>query len=148
MTNFTVHMLVDADGLPAGFFPSDLYLSPPEGSFEVTFDQWMEFLNNQGSRRWNGQQVVEYTPPPVGRLTPTLTRRQLRLGLLANGITTAQVEGVIAAIPDPVDREVAQIEWADATSYERSHPLVDQIGVALGLSPEQIDAMWLAAASL
>jgi len=85
-------------------------------------------------------------PPP---LPPgPLTRRQLRLGLLANGITTAQVEAAIAAIPNEIERETAQIEWADASQYERTHPLVDQIGAAMSLSSEQIDAMWMAAAAL
>lgn len=87
-------------------------------------------------------------PPAPLSPTPILTRRQLRLGLLANGITTAQVEAVSAAMPTEVDREMAQIEWADASQYERAHPLVDQIGAAMSLTPEQIDAMWMAAAAL
>ena len=87
-------------------------------------------------------------PEPQTPALPVLTRRQLRLGLLANGITTAQVEAVIAAIPDEIDRETAQIEWADASQYERTHPLVDQIGVAMSLTPAQIDNMWTAASSL
>jgi len=88
-------------------------------------------------------------PPPAPEVPPPprLTRRQLRLGLLAAGITTAQVETVIAAIPDEIDRETAQIEWADASQYERTHPLVDRIGASMSLTPEQIDAMWLAAAA-
>jgi len=90
----------------------------------------------------------EPEPPEPEPHVPTLTRRQLRLGLLQAGITTAQVEAAIEAIPDPMAREVARIEWADATTYERDHPLVDQIGAALDLAPEQIDAMWLAAAAL
>lgn len=90
--------------------------------------------------------IEPYAPPAVA--APVLTRRQLRLGLLSNGITTAQVEAVIAAIPDEITRETAQIEWADASAYERSHPLVDQIGAAMGLAPEQIDAMWIEAAAI
>lgn len=77
----------------------------------------------------------------ASRLMP-LTRRQLRLGLLTNGITTSDVEAAIAAIPDQMDRAVAEIEWADASTYERDHPLIEQVGTALGLAPEQIDVMW------
>lgn len=88
-----------------------------------------------------GNTIPAYEPPPPPPLAP-LTRRQLRLGLLANGITTADVEVAIAAIPDPMDRAVAEIEWADASTYERDHPLIEQVGSALGLSPEQIDTMW------
>lgn len=83
-------------------------------------------------------------PPPM----PALTSRQLRLGLVTNGISLSSVEAAIDAIEDPTDREVARIEWEYATTFERSHPLVNQIGAALGLTPEQIDAMWTEAAAL
>lgn len=84
-------------------------------------------------------------PPPV---LPTLTSRQLRLGLVANGISLPSVEAAIDAIEDPTDREVARIEWEYATTFERSHPLIEQVGAALGLTPEQIDDMWTEAATL
>jgi len=82
-------------------------------------------------------------PPPP----PVLTARQLRLGLVHNGISLSSVEAAIDAIEGPTDREVARIEWEYATTFERSHPLVNQIGAALGLTPEQIDAMWTEAAT-
>lgn len=94
-----------------------------------------------------GNAISAYEAPPPLPLAP-LTRRQLRLGLLANGITTATVEAAIAATPDAMDRAVAEIEWADASTYERDHPLIEQVGSALGLSPEQIDTMWVAALNL
>lgn len=92
-------------------------------------------------------EVVTDQPEPEPHV-PTLTRRQLRLGLRSQGITVADVEAIIAAIPDELERDNAHIEWSDATSYERGHPLVDQIGEAIGLTPEQIDGMWSAAAAL
>ena len=86
-------------------------------------------------------------PPAPEPVLPTLTSRQLRLGLVANGISLSSVEAAIDAIEDPTDREVARIEWEYATTFERSHPLINQIGAALGLTPEQIDAMWAEAAT-
>ena len=83
-------------------------------------------------------------PPPM----PVLTSRQLRLGLVANGISLPSVEAAIDAIEDEADREVARIEWEYATTFERSHPLIEQVGSALGLTPEQIDDMWAEAATL
>jgi len=92
-----------------------------------------------------GNTIEPYVPPPAP-LRP-LTSRQLRLGLVTNGISLSSVEAAIDAIEDPTDREVALIEWEYATTFERSHPLVNQIGAALGLTPEQIDAMWTEAAT-
>ena len=81
-------------------------------------------------------------------MLPTLTSRQLRLGLVLHDISLSSVEAAIDAIEDETDREVARIEWEYATTFERSHPLVNQVGTALGLTPEQIDAMWTEAAAL
>lgn len=77
-----------------------------------------------------------------------LTSRQLRLGLVLNGISLSSVEAAIDAIEDETDREVARIEWEYATTFERTHPLVTQVGAALGLTPEQIDNMWAEAVKL
>jgi len=86
----------------------------------------------------------EQPEPPLG----PLTARQLRLGLVAAGFSLGDVEAAIDAIEDQTDREVARIEWEYATTFERSHPLIEQVGAALGLTPEQIDAMWAEAATL
>lgn len=79
---------------------------------------------------------------------PPLTRRQLRMGLVLNGIALDQVDAALAGIEDPQGREIAKIEWEDAMQFERSHPLLQQVGTALGLVDAQIDAMWMQAATL
>lgn len=89
----------------------------------------------------------ESEPEPELHFAP-LTARQLRLGLVAASILPAHVDAAIAVIPDATDRAVAEIEWEYASQFERDHPLIEQVGAALGLSPEQIDAMWQAAAGL
>lgn len=77
-------------------------------------------------------------PPPA----PPITRRQLRLTLVRNGIALSTVEGAIAAMPEGLEKAEAQIEWADASEFERSHPTLLLIASALGLTEEQVDAMW------
>lgn len=52
-------------GTPIGFYPGDVWPIPPEGAIEISIDDWREFLDYQGQRRWDGHQVVEYTPPPA-----------------------------------------------------------------------------------
>lgn len=79
---------------------------------------------------------------------PPLTSRQLRLGLITNGIALSAVDAAIGEIADEVQREIARVEWEYATTFERSHPLINQVGAALGLTPAQIDAMWQEATSL
>ena len=80
---------------------------------------------------------------------PTLSARQLRLALLGLGLTGAQVEAKIAALPGtPAQREAAMIEWKYATTYQRDHPLVVALGAALGLTKAQIDNAWQGAQTL
>lgn len=78
-------------------------------------------------------------------LLPPITRRQLRLTLLAHGLLN-QVAPAIAALSEPT-RSTAMIEWDDAREYQREHPLLGQLGAALGLTDEQIDVMWSEAAA-
>lgn len=77
-----------------------------------------------------------------------LTARQLRLGLVGNGIGLDEVAATIDAMPDGPDKDRALIEWQFATSFERDHPLIASVAAALGLTDEQVDMMWRAAHAL
>lgn len=86
-----------------------------------------------------GNEVEPYIPTPAP--LPNLTARQLRLGLNSLG-KLAVVEAAINQLPDPTKGE-AKIEWEFASTFRRDHPLILQISPILGLSDEQIDAVWL-----
>ena len=84
----------------------------------------------------------DWQPEPEAPLPApnAVTRRQLRLWLVRNGYTLAQVEALIEALPEP-QRTEARIEWQDATQYERSHPLLRQLaGALLKLDGGALDA--------
>lgn len=93
-----------------------------------------------------GHVIAPYIPPPppIG----ALTRRQARMGLLSIGITVEDVEAHISAISDPTDRAAALIEWRDADTYHRNHPLVTDLAAAFELPDAQVDALWIWAAQL
>ncbi len=89
--------------------------------------------------------LVPYEPsaaPPIDYLTASLSRGQLRRGLLALGKTAADVTALINTIPDPVDQEGARIAWEDASYYSYSDPLIAQIVAGLGLSAPDVEATW------
>ncbi|MCZ4089065.1 hypothetical protein [Sinorhizobium psoraleae] len=121
------------------------YASSPDDTFGLnpTIRQWLadnpEFP------------IQPYTPPTAEQIRagmPKLTARQFRLGFVNAGHSLASIDAAIAAIPDAMIRDVAQIEWQYATTFERLHPLISQIGTGLGLDDAAIDAMWTAAQSL
>jgi hypothetical protein len=101
-----------------------------------------------GPLRWDAatSQLVRDSLPE--KLVPTLTARQLRLWLIGAGMTLESIDGQINAIPDAKAQAEARVEWEYATSYHHDHPLVVQIGTALGLSQTQIDTAFRAAALL
>ena len=76
-----------------------------------------------------------------------VTPRQARLALLGAGLL-AQVEAGLAAIPDPAQRQAAQIEWEYATTVVRDSQWVRTLGASLNLTSAQIDALFIAAAKL
>lgn len=91
--------------------------------------------------------VAPYVAPPAP--VPSITRRQLRLWLLGNGKTDADVRTIIGAIPDATQRAAAMIEWEDSNTYHRDHPLVAQLAPGIGLAtPEGVDAAFREAATL
>lgn len=99
----------------------------------------------------NSVDVEPYVPPTTEELRiamPPLTSRQLRLGLINNGIMPSQVQTALEAMPAGSDREKALVEWEYASTFDRLHPLIATVGVALGLADAQIDTMWTAAAAL
>lgn len=78
---------------------------------------------------------------------PILTPRQFREQLIREGLLST-VGGIIAAIPDPTEQAIAE-NWFDfASTIERSHPMVIQVGALIGKSPDQIDTFFRAAAKL
>lgn len=68
-----------------------------------------------------------------------VTRAQGRLALYRAGYLE-QLEVIIAQ----ADRE-ARIWYEDAQIWERDHPVVLVMGTALGLTPEQVDNLFLTA---
>lgn len=77
-----------------------------------------------------------------------LTARQLRLGLVDNGFSLAQVEAAINAMPEGIDKEKAKIEWQHAGEFQRDHPLLVTIATQLGISAQQFETMWVEALKL
>lgn len=79
-----------------------------------------------------------------------LTRRQVRAALASAGLSRTAVPDAIETIVDPLERDLALIDWEDAPYYMRSHPLFNNADLmaALGLNPATIDAMWVAGHAL
>ncbi len=64
------------------------------------------------------------------------------------GITESDIAAVIASIPDPVQRYTASIGFNRATEWRRNSDTLQAITGLLGLSEEDIDALFAYAATV
>lgn len=125
---------VDGEGRFLGTFMG----TEPEGGIQVPSAPL------HASQRWvNGA----WTAPP--KFFPTLTSRQFWLAAANIGITKTSVSATIdtLALTD-IEKELMKIEMMESTSFERDHPDIASLAVALGIPPEQLDDLWLWGASL
>lgn len=74
-----------------------------------------------------------------------VTMRQARLALLGAGVL-AGVDAAIDAMSEPT-RSAARIEWEYSGEVQRHNGFVAALGPALGMTGEQIDALFIAAAT-
>lgn len=93
--------------------------------------------------------LERYTPPkpepiPVDPLTRPISRVQFKAVLRIAGLYDS-VAQAIEAIPDPVQKAVARAKFEDSDSYDRDDPLFVMLAPAIGVTDEQIDALWLQA---
>jgi hypothetical protein len=101
-------------------------------------------------------------PPTAGPAVPQeISDRQFAQQLAINGaISEAEalawaargdlpeaLETAIGVLPED-ERFSAKMLLSAATTYHRSHSLVNDLGQALGYQPEQIDDLWRSAALL
>lgn len=97
--------------------------------------------------RW---QAEGNTPAPADPVVPAVpqivTMRQARLALLGAGLLS-QVETAINALPEP-QRSAARIEWDYSSEVHRGRAFVQQLGASLGLTDQQLDALFTQAAAL
>lgn len=123
---------------PMGEVPAGLMTAPPA------------LTGTQVAQAVGGVWVVlpEY---PVGPVQPpqvpaAVTMRQARLALLGTGLL-ANIEAAIDALPSP-QKEAARIEWEYSQEVQRHNGFVSVLAPMLGLTQEQIDALFIAAAAL
>lgn len=135
-----------------GFYLSEIHGDniPPD-VLEVEDARYRELFEGQAEGKViqpgvDGAPALIDCPVPARVIPQQVTKRQGRRALLAAG-KLAAVTAAIAALPSP-QREEAEIDWEDATYYERSSPFVTLLAEKIGLDDEALDALFVAAAAL
>ena len=88
----------------------------------------------------------ELTAKKKARVPAKVSMRKARLAMLQAGILD-QVQTAIDAM-EGTDGKVAQIEWEYADGLSRNHATVEALALALGLTEDQIDDLFIAAGEI
>jgi len=91
--------------------------------------------------------LAAYQGAPQPSAPQKVTRRQARKALVLAGLFDL-VQPSIDAITDPLERQLAQIDWDDSQEFARDWPLLLSIGQSLGLSDADIDGLFSQAGTL
>lgn len=127
-----------ADGAPGDQVAHLATLDPYQGFACVSADYKGTVPEGDPSLwRWDGQGITAIVPVPK-----SITPRQCRLILLSQGLLD-QVETMIRT----QDRAV-QLAWDYASEFRRDDPLLDQLAKGLGLTDQQLDQFFIAAARI
>ncbi|KMO39179.1 hypothetical protein VQ02_10415 [Methylobacterium variabile] len=69
------------------------------------------------------------------------------LAAVMTGVLPGRIEAAVAALP-AAEQFAARMLLSGATTFERGHPMVAQLGAALGYDAAALDGLWSAAAAL
>lgn len=135
-----------------GFYTPEIHgENIPADAVEIELTVYAALLDGQASVKRIAADAAGYPvlvdPPAVEPMVPrVVTMRQARLALLGAGLLL-QVDQAISALPEP-QQSAARIEWDYSSEVHRDRAFVQQLGQALGLSDEQLDALFIQAAAL
>lgn len=124
---------VDAAGRYLGGYSG---AEPPEGAISVPHTP------NDARQVWDGAQ---WGAVPA-EIPQAVTMRQCRIALLDAGLLDA-AKSSIATMPG-TEGERARIDWEYAQEVRRDWPLIGYMAGDLGLTDEQVDSLFVAAAAI
>ena len=81
------------------------------------------------------------------KLLLPISPRQIRLALVMSGVSLSMIDEALNSLPEPT-KSFALVSWEYAISFERTDPLVDNVGLLLGWNTAQLDGLWEMAATL
>ena len=136
----SIQAMFDAAGIPTAFYNSDINTDIPNGIVKITREQWQEFIDNPGLRRWDGANVIEYSAHAESQSEPVIivSPYQARVALLNAGLLDT-VETAINSKGGKI-----KIKWDYATDVRSDDVDLLDLATELGIAAE-IPALFQAA---
>lgn len=102
---------------------------------------------------FDGDEVQEnivlenFSPTQETSIPSSITATQMRLWLIKNGISLESIEQTINSLEDESLRKELLVKWEYVPYFERSNVFIDQVGAMLGMTPQQIDQVFIEASN-
>ncbi|EXA68372.1 hypothetical protein J504_0412 [Acinetobacter baumannii 348935] len=131
-----------------------LTIADNEVSITPAFNGITELLSGITDKQQILNALSGFNPDYVWAVThespslPILTRRQFMRTLVLNQFDLDDIEAKIRTIEDAQERQLALIDWHDATEFERNNQTMIMMIDLLGLTNDQVDALWSQALTL
>lgn len=126
---------IDKDGLI-----TQVYAEEQPNTVSVPFFWQTGDTIIEGKCYRDGVEIPEPTPEEVPLWA-------FRASLVLAGVTEATVDALIGGLSEPA-KTVATIQWNYGNFIRRDHPLISQLGGAMGLDAEAINNVFRLAATL
>lgn len=127
-----------------------LYFKNPNGDV-------FAYESEQERQEWGAPELVEMTPeeidahlnPPPGPepVPQQVTRAQGKSALIMAGLWD-DVVSYVDGITDPTEKALALVALNDTTHWQRSSPFLNSASMALGLTDEDLDNLFIQASGL
>lgn len=116
----------------------------PNNSLHFIDDESFAHLLPPGCVKITDAEAEALRPVPVPVVPPVVSRFQARAALMLAGLLD-DVEALMAAPDTPA---LAKLAWADAQEFERQSPTIAALAGAVGLTEQDIDALFITAAGI
>lgn len=122
------------------------YTSPENTVVHVIDEDGISRMSMLASAVPDGVEILPYVEPPEP-VPQQITRAQGKAALIMQGLWGA-VLGYVASMQDPTQRALAEVALNDTLTWERSSPFLNAAAAGLGVTDEQLDALFIQAAGI
>lgn len=129
--------------IPEGYVELEIYRDEFPTYDEQTQTADVREYADIPNKKWRAEWTVrDLTPQEIEERKPkwdVCTPRQFRLALLTKNPDPNYVDNLIDTIENEEDRIKARIEWEYAIDIQKSHNLVQQLAITLGMNSDELN---------